>query len=156
MSSGSRVRLLHATSNQLVLSSAVPRAQQNYMHALCLLHTVAAYISFFVLHFNWTLNKLYRNNDIHMHGWFLIHFSIFSPMQAKSRCSCMITKLHRRSQRIYPIIWKRAYHTQQTVFYLMYSHSFSDLVIFLCKSTYSGEKKYLVSHQLCKFSHLKR
>ena len=36
----------------------------------------------------------------------------------------------------------------------------SNLVVELVKhivlSTYSGAKKYLVSHQLCKFSHLKR
>ncbi len=36
-----------------------------------------------------------------------------------------------------------------TVVYIMYNYL---LILYI----YSGAKKYLVSHQLCKFSHLKR
>jgi hypothetical protein len=67
-------------------------------------------------------------------------------------CVCVCVCRGEDTNMLYVIMWWMVGNVHRA--YMDESQCFGDVGHF--SWTYSGAKKYLVSHQLCKFSHLKR
>ena len=94
----------------------------------------------------------------HMHTYIL--YSISSAVSLCNTCITLTMPLCLHTHLI--CIYCTRYHQLHLAYAVLYHHSFRYFYVHILHPftlvciRYSGAKKYLVSHQLCKFSHLKR